>query len=424
MAAMRVDLQYGTDGLAFETHAENVRVLAPRFIPGLRDEQRSFVDAVRRPIGTDPLKEHIRKGDQVAIVIADITRPLHSDRLLTWLLQELNYVPDEQFVILVGNGSHRACTPAELERLVGADVLSRIKVVNHDAYDPAAMADAGAGFDGKPVLLNRRWVEADRRIAIGFIEPHLMAGFSGGYKAVFPGITSIDNIMAYHGSDVVADPASTWGRLENNPTQERIRRNGSRAPVDFLLNVTLNKERQITAFFCGDVLEAHSKGCAFAKETAMVACAKPFDVIVTTNSGYPLDQNLYQSVKGMSAAAQVIKPGGYIATAARCNEGFPEHGNFKRLLFDANSAQEVLETVTEPDHSVFDQWEAQLLANILVKARVGLYSELEAQDVRRAHLEPIIDLAAAVRTALGEVGEGARLAILPEGPQTIPYLQD
>ena len=170
----------------------------------------------------------------------------------------------------------------------------------------------------------RDYVEADRRIVLGFIEPHFMAGFSGGYKGVFPAVADIASIMHYHRAAAIGHPKSTWGVLDGNPTQEQIRWNGALLPVDFCVNVTLNRKRQITRFFCGDVMAAHSAGCAFAKETAMVACERPFPIVVTTNAGYPLDQNLYQAVKGMHAAAADRRAGRrLILAAARCNDGFP-----------------------------------------------------------------------------------------------------
>jgi nickel-dependent lactate racemase len=169
-------------------------------------------------------------------------------------------------------------------------------------------------------------------------------------------------------------------------------------------------------------MASHRKGCVFVRETAMVPCSRPFPVVITTNSGYPLDQNLYQTVKGMSAAAQIVSKGGLILAAARCNDGFPEHGNFRKLLFEHDSPQAILKTITAPGFSMFDQWEAQLLAIIRLKARVGLTSEIPAADVRRAHLEPVDDIAAAVRAELSLLGPDIPIAVLPEGPMTIPYL--
>ncbi len=419
---MKVHLQYGSDGLDTEIPGVEVAVIEPRFVPGLPDEALAFREAVRRPIAARPLREIVKAGDRVAVVIPDLTRPLPSDRLLPWLFAELAHVPAERFTIVNGTGSHRVNTPEELLSMIGHDVLGRYRVVNHTAHDPATMLPAGGSRDGETVYLNREYVEADRRIVLGFVEPHFMAGFSGGYKGVFPAVADIASIMRYHDARTIGDPRSTWGLLDGNPTQATIRHNGSLLPLDFCVNVTLNRRREITRFFCGDPIVAHEAGCAFSKETAMVGCERPFPIVVTTNSGYPLDQNLYQTVKGMSAAAQIVEEGGYIATASRCNDGFPEHGNFKKLLFDHDSPRAVLDTIEAPGFSLYDQWEAQLLALIRLKARVGLRSELPDEDVRRAHLEPIADVGAAVARELDRAGKNAPVAVLPEGPQTIPYV--
>lgn len=419
---MKVHLQYGTDGLEVDLPSANVTVLAPRFIEGLSDEAAAFTEAVRAPIAARPLREIISAADRVAVVIPDITRPLPTDRLLPWLFAELAHVPAENYTIINGTGSHRINTPDELACMVGREVAANYRIVNHNSHDAATMKFAGKTADGRDVYFNREYVEADKRIVLGFIEPHFMAGFSGGYKGIFPAVADIDSIMHYHRASVIGDARSTWGVLEGNPTQAQIRANGALLPVDFCINVTVNRKRQITGFFCGDVMQAHLRGCEFSKATAMVACDRPFPIVVTTNSGYPLDQNLYQAVKGMSAAAQIVAPGGLIIQAARCNDGFPNHGNFRQLLFEHASPQAILDTILAPGFSMYDQWEAQLLAMIALKARVALLSEIPAGEVRRAHLEPITDIAAKVSAELQRTGADTPIAVLPEGPMTIPYL--
>jgi nickel-dependent lactate racemase len=368
------------------------------------------------------LKDLIRSGERVAVVIPDLTRPLPSNRLLPWIFEELCHVATDRFTVINGTGSHRVNSPEELTSMVGAGVMERYRVVNHSAHDPAGLVRAGTTVDGRAVLMNREYVEADRRIVLGFIEPHFMAGFSGGYKGVFPALADIDSIMYYHRASVIGDERSTWGRLEGNPTQDQIRANGSLLPVDFCINVTLNRRRDITRYFCGSVLAAHRRGCEFARDTAMVPCAEPFPIVVTTNSGYPLDQNLYQTVKGMSAAAQIVRQDGLILTASRCNDGFPDHGNFRKLMFEHGSPRAILDTILAPGFSLYDQWEAQLLAMILLKARVGLYSEIPPDEVKRAHLEPVSDIQTRLLSELASTGSDAPVAVLPEGPMTIPYL--
>lgn len=419
---MRVHLQYGHDGLDVDIPGEQVTVLQPRYVKGLPDERSAFQRSVREPIGSRPLREVVSASDRVAIVIPDVTRPLPSDRLLPWLLEEIGHVAPERIAIVNGTGSHRVNTHDELRRMVGAEVFAQYRVVNHDSHDRNTLALAGAGEDGRHVFMQRDYVEADRRIVLGFIEPHFMAGFSGGCKAVFPGVADIDAIMRYHDAQMIGHPNTTWGLIEGNPTQQRIRRDGRLLPIDFCVNVTLNRDRQITRFFCGEVIAAHDAGCRFSRETAMIACEHAFPIVVTTNSGYPLDQNLYQAVKGMSAAAQVVGDGGYIAAVARCNDGFPSHGNFRQLLMEHRTPEALLETILAPGFLLYDQWEAQILANIRLRARIGLLSEIAEEDVRRAHLEPVTNIGDAVSAELTRVGRDAPVAVLPEGPMTIPYL--
>jgi nickel-dependent lactate racemase len=194
-------------------------------------------------------------------------------------------------------------------------------------------------------------------------------------------------------------------------------------PVDFAVDVTLNREQKITAAFAGDIIQEHALACAYAKETAMRAVPEPFDVVLTTNSGYPLDQNLYQAVKGMSAAAKIVKPSGTIVCAAECRDGLPNHGSYGQVLASQPSPDRLLAMINAPGYSVPDQWQVQIQAQIQMKAHVLVKtSGLGAAQIRSAHFEPIDDVAVAVSTALRQAGNGATLCVLPQGPQTIPYL--
>src|SRR5215210_7922599 len=420
---MRTELQYGMGGLTVEISSSDVTVLRTRHEEGLPNEEAAFREAVRNPIGSAPIKELVGAKDRIAVVIPDITRPLPSDRLLPWLFEELSHVPPENFTIVNGTGSHRPNTEEELAAMVGREVAANYRVVNHDAHDPSTLAFAGRSPEGRDVYMNREYVESDRRIVLGFIEPHFMAGFSGGYKGVFPPVADIDSIMHNPRASVIGHARSTGGVLEDNPTQDQIRANGSLLPVDFLVNVTINREREITGFFCGEVMAAHEKGCEANKRSVMVACEREYPIVVTTNGGYPLDQNLYQALKGMSAAYQIVSEGGLILSASRCNDGFPDHGNFRRMLLEYSSPEEMLEAIYSPGYSTYDQWQVQLLAQILQRARAALYSEIPPDDVRSAHLEPVADITAAISEELKTAGQDAPIAVLPEGPMTVPYLE-
>jgi len=420
---MQIKLPYGRTVLAAEAPFDDVTVLEPRFVEGLADEARGFTGAVRSPIAARALSEIVGGRDKVAVLIPDITRPFPARRILPWFFKELAHVPAANFTVIIGTGSHRANTPAELQEMLGAEIVARYRVVNHDAHDLQTMQPVGRRADGGSVCLNKEYAAADRRIVMGFIEPHFMAGFSGGYKAVMPGVADIDSIMYYHRAAVVGDPRSTWGVLEGNPTQELIRKLGALVPVDFCINVTLNRQRCITGFFCGDPRSAHLKGCEFARASTMAACPRYFPVVITTNGGYPLDQNLYQSVKGLSAAAQIVAENGLIIAACECADGFPSHGNFARLMFAHDAPQSILATILKPGFKMFDQWEAQLLAMIQVRARVALFSALPADDVRRAHLDYVANLDEYLASAMRRLGKNTPVAVLPEGPLTIPYVQ-
>ncbi len=415
-------LQYGRQGLGLDTQGLNATILRPRYTSGLRDEHAGLVRAVRQPYASRPLKDLIRPGETVAIVIPDITRALPTHRLLPWLFGELRHIPPQDYTIIVGTGTHRANTEAELIRMVGRDVVRSVRIINHDARDRSTMVRAGRSPFGYDVYLNAAYVQADRRILLGFIEPHFMAGFSGGYKAVFPGIADMDAILCYHGYDTIAHPQSTWGILEDNPTQAQVRAGGALVPADFLINVTLNDDQAITGFFCGAVMEAHLAGCAYSKQCAMAQVDAPFPLVVTTNSGYPLDLNLYQSVKGICAAAAITLPGGLIVAAAECGHGFPDHGAFKRQLFRYSSpaagGRAIRHSAAEAD-----QWQSQKLFQVLERCRVQLFSTLPPEAVRRAHLEPVRDVREAIDREFRRLGNrDGRVAIMPEGPLTIPFL--
>jgi nickel-dependent lactate racemase len=422
-ATMDVLLPYGT-GRIVASVPDSATVLEPRYRPGLPDEWRALEAAMRNPRGTPPLAQIVRPSDRVAIVTADITRPMPNDRVLPPLLALLAEagVPDDHIVLVNGTGTHRANTPDELRRMYGQDVVHRYRIVNHDAYDDEALVTVGRTAEGVPIELNRAVVEADRRIVTGFIEPHFFAGFSGGAKGLFPAVAGIRSIMAFHDAHMIGHPRATWGVLDGNPLQAMARAAWELVRPDFLLNVTLNRERAITGVFAGSLDEAFPAGVAEARAAAMTPVPEPFDIVLTTNNGYPLDQNLYQAVKGMAAAAEIVKPGGIIIAVAECRDGLPSHGKFAEILRLRDTPEALLALIESPGFHMFDQWEAQKLAMVRVKADVILVSSLPADTVRAALLEPAPDVATALRLAFSRRGAEARLAVLPEGPVTIPYL--
>jgi nickel-dependent lactate racemase len=293
--------------------------------------------------------------------------------------------------------------------------------VDHDARDGASLRDLGV-VDGVPVLLNREWVDADVRITTGFVEPHFFAGFSGGPKMVAPGLAGLDTVLELHSPTRIADPLATFAVVDGNPVHDAVRAIAAATGVTYSLDVLIDDQHRITHAFGGPVLEMHAAACRTAREVAMQRVDGPFDIVVTTNSGYPLDRNLYQSVKGMAAAATVVADGGTIICAAECRDGLPDDGPYARLLQEAPSIDAAARQLLEADHTIPDGWQVQVQARVQARARVLLYSRLPAPIARAAHLEPIDDVNASLAELL-ERQPDARVCVLPEGPQTIPYLR-
>jgi nickel-dependent lactate racemase len=420
---VKVHLAYGRDGLTVELPDKNVTVVEPQYVPGLPDEAAALRAALRQPTGSPPLVEVLKAHETVAISFCDITRPMPNDRVLPVLLQEVERVVPRAHITLVnGTGTHRGNTDAELRRMLGDAIVDRYRIVTNDARDPATLVKVGTTTSGNDVWLNRAFVEADVRLLTGFIEPHFFAGFSGGPKMVMPAVAGVETVLRNHGARNIGDPRATWGVTDGNPIWEEIREAALMVAPRFSVNVTLNKAHEITAVFAGDMLESHREGCAYAKRTAMRAVEKPFDVVLTTNSGYPLDLNVYQAIKGVSAGARIVKDGGAVVAAAECWDGIPDHGDYKDLLFAARDPEELLARINAPGFQVPDQWEAQIQAMIQRRCAVYLHSTLPDDVVRRTLLTPCADVEATIAHLLAEYGPDSTLCVLPQGPQTIPYL--
>lgn len=419
----RVDVAFGHGSVSVYTDPElaDWEVIRPAFEAALPAPKRQFMHAIDEPVGCDPLHEIVSPGDRVVIVTSDGTRALPNRQLIPWIVEALP-VPDENVTVLLGNGTHRANTEEEIDGMFGAEVARRLRIQNHDAYDRSENVLLGTSGCGTDVWLDRAYVEADRRIVVGFIEPHFFAGFSGGPKGVAPGVAGIETIYRLHRSDLIAEPMSTWGVLDGNPLQREVREAVALCPPDFLVNVTLNGEKEISGLYVGDCLEAHRRGCAAARAASMAPVEKPFQVVLTSNSGYPLDQNLYQAVKGMSAAARIAEDGGNVLVASQCSDGVPDHGNFAELMRTGEGPEDVLRAVHDRE-PILDQWQAQTLAAILERVEVGVYSSMARAEIEACKLTAVDDLDAALRERIHAVGAGARVAVLPDGPLTIPYLQ-
>ncbi|PZE20153.1 nickel-dependent lactate racemase [Paenibacillus xerothermodurans] len=420
---MKTTLLYGQHGLSIEV-PDHAVLVEPHDIPGIKHEEQAVIEALRNPIGSPALRSMVKATDRVAIVISDITRPTPNHKLVPWIIQELGHVPLEQITIINGTGTHRDQTREEFVQMLGSWVVENVRVINHHCQNAQELVKVGDSRFGCEAYLNKEYVEADFRIVTGFIEPHFFAGFSGGCKGIMPGIAGLDTIMSFHNARMIGNPLSTWGNMVNNPLQEMAREINLMCKPEFLLNVTLNGKKEITGVFAGELFAAHAEGCAFAKEHAMVRCEERFDVVITSNSGYPLDQNLYQAVKGMSAAHQIVKQGGAILCAAECSDGIPNHGNYAKILRSADTPQQLLAMIEDPSYQMFDQWQVQKQAVIQTWADVYVQSSLPDEEIRSAMLKPMHDITDKLKELQHIYGENMSVAVLPQGPLTIPYVDE
>jgi nickel-dependent lactate racemase len=418
-----IDIAYGRGRIPLnaDPHLAEWHVVRPEFAAPLPDAENRFYEACRKPIASPPLREIVRPGERVVIVTSDGTRPVPNRQLIPWILRHLD-LSSNDVTILLGNGSHRANTAQEIAAMFGPEVNSQIRILNHDAFDPEQHEYVGCTTAGEKAYLNRVYMQADRRIVVGFIEPHFFAGFSGGAKGIVPGIASIETILQVHSFDLIAHPMSCWGTVDDNPIRQEVEYLVRQCPPDFMVNVTLNSDKAITAVFAGDYVQAHRAGCQRAREETMQVVPRRFPLAITSNSGYPLDQNLYQAVKGISAAARVVEPGGTILIASECCDGIPDHGNFGPLMRIGSSPEDILRHIQSLEKPILDQWEAQLYVYLMQQYDIGLYSSLSPGVVQSCKLRPVADLQAEVEEKIRTLGPHPAVAVLPDGPLTIPCL--
>jgi nickel-dependent lactate racemase len=421
---MNVSLAYGRGSIDLELPDERTTVIVPTHQPGLPDERQAVHAALDEPVASTPLRTQITPETRVVIVHTDITRPTPNDRLMPWLLEYLEAAGArrENIILLNGLGTHRPNTREELEQMLTSEVVANYRCINHEPENEEALLPFGTTRSGLPALINRHLAEADLRIITGFIEPHFFAGFSGGPKGIMPGVAGLRTVMSNHGVENIGDRRSTFGVTEGNPIWEEMRDIALRVGPSFLLNVALNERREITGVFAGELIAAHRVGIEFVRASAMQPVPHQFDIVVTTNSGYPLDMNLYQAVKGMRAAELIVNDGGTVIIAAECSEGVPSGSPHDLLLRSVANGEALLEKLREPGFVAPEQWQGQIQSLIQRRAEIHLYSSLDETTVRAAHLIPCRNIASTIQSKIAAGPNGATIAVLPQGPLTIPYL--
>ncbi|HLF79312.1 MAG TPA: nickel-dependent lactate racemase [Dehalococcoidia bacterium] len=423
---MRVGLPFGRQVLDIEV-PDHATVLRPHPVAPIADEDAAVRQSLRSPLAGLPLRERVQLGQTVAIVVSDITRPVPNAVLLPPIIDELHAagIPDEAITIVNGTGLHRINTQAELEEMLGAELANRYRIVQHVARDSSTLTEVGRSAEGVPVSFCTAYVEADVRIVTGFVEPHLFAGYSGGAKGVMPGVAGARIVMSNHGADNLSHPKASWCVAEGNPVFEEMRVICDLCPPHFLLNVTLDSERHITGVFAGDLLPAHEAAMQQAERQYVTPIAQPYDVVVVTNMGYPADTSLYQSVKGMSVAAEGVRQGGAILLVAGCEEGIGSD-DYAGLLSEGESMAALLERICSNQEHRHDQWQVQCQAMVQAKARVLVHSLLTPEQARSAHVEPCDDPSAAIRELVAAAqarGLPGSVLVLPHGQMTVPVVR-
>lgn len=421
---MRVRLLYGREGLNVDLPITQTTLLRANEPDPLSDPAATLRGAIRSPIGCAPLRDLVNLDDQVAIVFSDITRPMPNSFVLPILLDELNVIPDDQIVLINALGTHRPNTPGELDSLLGVEIASRYRIVQPDCRNTTELVSLGTSKYGHEIWINRVYMESSVKILTGFIEPHLFAGFSGGPKAVLPGVAGFSTIMANHGSDMIDQPGVGFGTTYGNPIWEEMLEAALITTPTFLLNVTLNDSRQLTGVFAGDLEAAHQAGASFVSQMAMVPVSEPYDLVLVTAGGYPLDISMYQSVKGIAVAGRVVKQGGTILLAAQCEEGLPDYGEYGSVMSRVDSPTDLVQLIRSPHFQMQDQWDAQIQAQICQRSKLLIYSDgLTDEEIRQVLGEPCRDIPRMLADWI-DANPNGRIGVLPAGPLAIPHISE
>ena len=434
---MEVLLEYGKTGLAATLPDERMVALplTIREAPPLAEPVVALHDSLRQPIGTPPLRELAQGKGSACIVICDITRPVPNSTILPPILQTLEEagIPRAKITILIATGLHRPNEGAELDELVSAEIARNYNCVNHHGKVQEEHEYLGESANGVPIWIDRRYMDAELKITTGLIEPHLMAGYSGGRKLICPGIAGLETVSVWHGPRFLEHPKADAGSVVGNPVHEENTAIALKAGCDFIVNVCIDGQRRITWLGAGDMIQAWEQGVEFCRENVKAAIDAPCDVVVTSCAGYPLDTTWYQAVKGLTGALPIVKKGGTIIIAASLSEGLgsPE---FQRWLDDYRTMGRYKNVDWQPDTATaspsihadiceMDEWQLVMLQKVLAHCHVVVISDgLPAETLRQCHVEVADSIELAVEDALEKYGAEATLAVIPKGPYVLPVV--
>jgi nickel-dependent lactate racemase len=422
---MRVKLEYGRTGLEVELPDDRVvRVLAYKDAAPLSDPAAALQEMLAAPLGAASLSQLAQGKRSACLLICDITRPVPNELILRPTLEILEAagIPRANILILVATGLHRPNVGDELVEMVGAEIAANYRIENHFGEKLEDHVYLGQSPRGVPIWIDRRYIEADLKLTIGLIEPHFMAGFSGGRKLICPGIAALETIQRWHSPPFLEHPNATSGVLAGNPVHEENTWIARKAGCDFIINVVIDALRRPLHFVAGDMEQAFLAGVEFVRGVVRDTLPEPVDIVVTSSAGYPLDTTFYQSVKGMVGALPLVKPGGTIVIAASLSQGVGSPP-FQRLFAENSTLEGFMDRILHTDYFVMDQWQLEELAKVRRKARVKLITDgLPAERLRSLFVDSAPSVEAAVAEAIAEHGPRSTIAVIPKGPYVLAEL--
>jgi lactate racemase len=419
---MRVKFEYGRQGLYAELPDERiVRTLRYKDAPPLPDPRASLLAVLEKPNGTPPLAEIAKGRKDACIAICDVTRPVPNELILRPVLEILEAagIPREKITILIATGLHRPNEGQELVEMVGRHIAENYRIENHHGQDLDEHTYLGDSPRGVPIWIDSRYVNADLKITTGLIEPHLMAGFSGGRKLICPGIAALETVKVWHGPDFLEHPKADCGILDGNPVHEENTWIGRKTGCDFIVNVVIDADRRALKFVAGDMVAAFHEGVDFVRDVVRDTVKEPVDIVVTSCAGYPLDTTFYQAVKGLTGALPIVKQGGTIILCASLTEGIGSP-QFQQLFEENESLEIFVERILGKDYFVMDQWQLEELAKVRRKAKVKIVSDgLSSVTLNGLFVEAAASVESAVAASLAEYGPSAKIAVIPKGPYVL-----
>ncbi len=419
---MEVVLDYGRRGLRVRLPEANVvKTLRYKQATPLADPQEALRQVLEHPLGTPPLRQLAQGKHNACVVICDVTRPVPNRLILSQVLPILEQagIAREDILILVATGLHRETTRDELLEMVGPEILNNYRIENHHGQRLEEHTYLGKSPRGVPIWIDSRYVQADLKITTGLIEPHLMAGYSGGRKVVCPGLAALETVKVWHSPQFLEHPKADCGILEGNPVHEENTWIAQRAGCDFIVNAVLDDQRRPLKFVAGDMIQAFDQGVQFVSQVVRDTVPEPVDVVITSSAGYPLDTTFYQAIKGLTAALPIVKQGGTIILAASLSEGIGSR-EFQRLFEENPSLEVFMERILGRDYFVLDQWQLEELAKVRRKARVKVVTDgLPQEVVARLFVEPAPSVEEALEECLRQYGPQATVAVIPKGPYVL-----